>query len=99
MDAQPPLPGEDEAAGDDQHRKRVGIVQGHMKRLSYAVDDSDRKERMIVLATLAGLADTDGFDSTGDFTEDELKTIADTLARCRDRAALDALLGTGESDA
>ena len=97
----PPLPGEDEAPapGDDRHRKLTGAVQGHMKRLGFTVDDADRAERLTVLAKLAGISyDADAISSTGDFDQDELKLIADTLARCKNRAALNALLETGEGD-
>lgn len=105
----PPLPGEEEPSSevakeevaqvDDYHRRLVGVVQGHMKRLGFAVDDDDRDERLPILAKLAGIAyDTEAVFSTSDFDEDELKTIADTLARCKNRAALDTLLAAGETD-
>jgi len=79
------------APGDEQHRKLVGTVQGHMKRLKFAVDDSDRGERVRIMAVLAGYGSADGFDSASDFTADELAQIAGLLAKCRNRAALDTI--------
>ena len=87
------------APGDDRHRKLAGAVQGHMKRLGFTVDDADRAERLPILAKLAGISyDSEAVTSTSDFDLDELSVIADTLAKCRNRAALDLLLDAGESD-
>jgi recombination protein RecT len=106
----PPLPGEDEPetpsdegakqeatpsdqAQDpsDRHRTLVGIVQAHFKRLGYTGDEDEL--RLVHTAKLAGV---DGIGSTSDLDEDELSTVADTLARCRDRARLVSLLIAGE---
>ena len=70
-----------------------------MKRLGFTVDDADRAERLPILAKLAGISyDSEAVTSTSDFDLDELSVIADTLAKCRNRAALDVLLDAGESD-
>ena len=95
--AQPPPP--QDGKDDEKHRKLVGAIQGQFKRLGYAIDDDDREERVITIARLARVAyDPDRYASTSDFEEDDLKAAADTLARCRTRDALDALLKAGEVD-
>ncbi len=87
------------APGSDRHRKLVGVVRAHFKRLGYTdADDEVRLEHTAVLASTSGLG------STNDLDEDELKAVADTLARCRDVDALRALLDAaanqdGDSDA
>ena len=96
----PPPPGDDEPADPaERHSKLVGAVQGQLKRLGFAVSDDDREERVITLARLAQVAyDPDKYASTNDFEEDELRQAAATLARCRNRDALDTLLTAGEVD-
>ena len=90
-EALPPLPGEEETPddppGSERHKKRVGSVQGQFKRLGFT--DDDREERLIVAAELAEVAE---ITSLNDLTPDELSTVADTLAKCRNRDALTALL-------
>ncbi len=101
----PPLPGEDDetpaaavpdetpasgpaaAAGPDRHRKLVGVVRAHFKRLGYT--DGDDAVRLEHTAVLAG---TSELGSTNDLDEDELKAVADTLARCKNVEALRVLL-------
>lgn len=84
--------------GRDRHGKLVGIVQGHAKRLGFnpgpKETDEERIDRLTTFAKLAAVKFDP--DSTNDFDEDELSVIADTLARCKDRAALDAVLQAGE---
>ena len=75
----------------DRHRQLVGIVQGHFKRLGYT--DDEKELRLTHTAKLAGTSD---LGSTNDLDEDELSTVADALARCKDRAKLVALLMAGE---
>jgi hypothetical protein len=109
----PPLPGEDdetpaaaglepgEAAefGTERHQKVVGIVRAHLKRLGYPdgknEDDEQRAARLADTARLAGVAE---IGSTGDLDLGELSLAADTLAKCKNRAALDAILGKGNGD-
>lgn len=84
----PPLPGEDEQPGNgDRHRKLVGVVRAHFKRLGYTDDDDE-----VRLQDTAALAGTSEIGSTNDLDEDELKAVADTLARCRDVGQLKTLL-------
>jgi phage recombination protein Bet len=81
----------------DRHRKLAGAVQGQLKRLGYAISDDDREERIALIARLAQVAyDPDKYVSTNNFEEDDLSVTADTLARCKNRDALDALLNAGE---
>jgi hypothetical protein len=75
----------------DRHRKLVGIVHAHFRRLGYTSDEDEL--RITHTAKLAGAA---GIGSTNDLDEDELSTVADTLARCRDRGRLVSLLMAGE---
>ena len=111
----PPLPGEDDetpaaavpdetpaggptaAAGPDRHRKLVGVVRAHFNRLGYTDDDDE-----IRLEHTAVLAGTSELGSTNDLDEDELKAVADTLARCRNveafKALLDAARKAGDGD-
>jgi hypothetical protein len=106
----PPLPGEDEPdapsdevaeeeadppgrAGQDRHRKLVGIVRAHFRRLGYT--DDDDTQRLEHTATLAG---TSELGSTNDLDEDELKAVADTLARCKNVDALKTLLDAAEAE-
>ena len=76
--------------GDEKHRKLVGIVQGHFKRLGYHEED-DRDERLKDAARLAGV---DPITSLNDLTHDDLSTVADAISRCRDRDRLKAVLVT-----
>jgi hypothetical protein len=73
--------------GDERHRKLVGIVQAHFKRLEYGDDERDRR-----LEIAAVIATVDPITSLNDLLADELSTVADTLSRCRNRDALTALL-------
>jgi hypothetical protein len=86
-------PGEAAEFGTDRHRKLIGIIWGHLHRLGYPDDkDEDDEQRAARLADVATLAGVSEIGSTGDLDTGELSAAADTLARCRDRAALDALL-------
>lgn len=102
----PPLPGEDEPPdppaadlkpgeaaeyGTERHRKLVGIVRAHFKRLGYT--DGDDTQRLEHTAKLAGVAE---IGSTNDLDLGELSQVADTLARCKNVEALQALLNAGE---
>lgn len=92
---QPPLPGEDEPPPDDsRHRKLVGIVQQHFKRLGFGGDERD--QRLAITATIAG---TPPIESTNDLGDEKLSAVADTLARVRDRDRLIALLAESSQDA
>jgi hypothetical protein len=91
----PPLPGEEDKAvepvgqyGDERHKKLVGTVQGHFKRLGYHEQD-DRDER---LRDAAQLASVDPITSLNDLTHDDLSTVADALSRCRDKDRLKLIL-------
>ena len=92
-------PGEAAEFGTERHRKLVGIVWAHLRRLGYPDDKSEdeeqKLERLLVTARLAGVGE---IGSTNDLDTGELSLAADTLAKCRNRAALDAILGTGEKD-
>ncbi|HEY3652338.1 MAG TPA: hypothetical protein VGL33_30520 [Streptosporangiaceae bacterium] len=107
----PPLPGEDdetpaaaglepgEAAefGTERHQKVIGIVWAHLKRLGYPDDkNEDDKQRAARLADTAKLANVSEIGSTSDLDLGELSLAADTLAKCKNRAALDAILGKGQ---
>ena len=92
---QPPLPGEDDDAppADDRHRKLVGVVRAHFKRLGFG--DDERDQRLAATAKLAAVAE---IATTNNLDETELSAVADTLARCRDRDALIALLAAADQD-
>ena len=81
-----PEPGEAAEYGTERHRKLVGIVRAHFKRLGYTDDDTQRLEHT---ARLAGVAE---IGSTNDLDLGELSQVADTLARCKNVDALKALL-------
>jgi len=84
---QPPLPGEDELP-EPISPGLVGIIRKHFeKRLGF--EDDERDHRLHVTAPLAG---RDDIGSTNELTELEGKRVAGTLARCKDRGALVALL-------
>jgi hypothetical protein len=76
----------------DRHRKLVGGVRAQFKRLGYT--DADDTQRLEHTARLAG---TSELGSTNDLDEDELSTVLDALARCRNIDALKALLEAGET--
>src|SRR5581483_4047419 len=73
--------------GDDHHRKLIGAVQGHFKRLGFS--DDDRAERLWAAGKLAGVKD---LESLNDLDPDELAAVAGPLAKCKDRPALEAVL-------
>lgn len=81
------------APGDERHRKLVGTVQGHFKRLGFTGDD--RAERLEHAAILAA---TGEIGSLNDLTHEELGDVAAKLSRCRDRDALTALLVKEDDD-
>lgn len=107
----PPLPGEDEETpaaadlepgeaaefGTERHQKVVGIVWAHLRRLGYPDDksetDEEKADRLADVAKLAGVAE---IGSTSDLDLGELSLAADTLAKCKNRARLDAILGKGQ---
>jgi hypothetical protein len=100
-------PGSNEPAGsvgqpergkpdDERHRKLVGIVQQHFKRLGFA--DDDRDDRLWAASKIAAVKD---IASLNDLDPAELSTVADTLATCRDRKRLEEVLaaaGEGAGD-
>lgn len=81
------------APGDERHRKLAGIVHQHFKRLGFA--DTDRAERLWAAGKLAAVKDV---ESLSDLDPDELSTIADALARCKDRKRLEELLAAAGQD-
>jgi hypothetical protein len=85
----PPPPGDDEPSDDpaERHRRLVGVVQGRFKRLGFS--DDDKAERLWAAAKLAG---TGEIASLNDLDPDELSTVADALAKCRDRKRLEEVL-------
>ena len=92
-------PGEAAEFGTERHRKVVGIVWQHLQRLGYPSDkDEDDEQKAKRLADTAKLARVSEIGSTNDLDLGELSTVADTLARCKNRDALDALLKAGEVD-
>jgi hypothetical protein len=86
-----PASGPAAAAGPDRHRKLVGIVRAHFRRLGYT--DGDDTVRLEHTAVLAG---TSELGSTNDLDEDELSAVADTLARCKNVDALKVLLDAAQ---
>ena len=106
MTSQTPAPAADDLApgeaaeyGTERHRKVVGIVWAHLQRLGYPNDENETdEEKAKRLADTAKLASVSEIGSTSDLDLGELSTVADTLARCKDRKALDALLNAGEVD-
>ena len=76
-----------DAPGSERHRKLIGVVQGHFKRLGYT--DDEREQRLAAAAVIAGVS---GVASLNDMTPEELSAVADTLSRQRDRDKLTALL-------
>jgi hypothetical protein len=92
----PPLPGEDEPSSEVAKQEerpakassgQVGIIQSHFKRLDFGEDERDA--RLSVTEVISGHED---LKSTKDLTQDEARTVADTLSRCKNRDALIALL-------
>jgi len=92
-------PGEAAEYGTERHRKVVGIVWAHLQRLGYPSEknesDEEKAERLADTAKLAGVSE---IGSTNDLDLGELSMVADTLAKCKNRKALDALLKAGEVD-
>lgn len=93
-------PGEAAEFGTERHQKVVGIVWAHLRRLGYPDDksetDEEKADRLADVAKLAGVAE---IGSTSDLDLGELSLAADTLAKCKNRARLDAILGkAGGSD-
>jgi hypothetical protein len=76
------------APAGDRHRKIVGIVHQHFKRLGFS-DDDDKAERLWAAAKIAG---TGELASLNDLDPGELSTVADALAKCRDRKRLEEIL-------
>ena len=91
-------PGEAAEYGTERHKKVVGIVWAHLQRLGYPDDSKESdEEKATRLADTAKLANVSEIGSTNDLDLGELSQVADTLARCKNRDALDALLKTGET--
>jgi len=92
-------PGEAAEYGTERHRKVVGIVWAHLQRLGYPSDknesDEEKAKRLADTAKLAGVSE---IGSTNDLDLGELSVVADTLAKCKNRDKLDALLKAGEVD-
>jgi hypothetical protein len=93
-------PGEAAEFGTERHAKVVGIVWAHLRRLGYPDDksetDEEKADRLADVAKLAGVAE---IGSTSDLDLGELSLAADTLAKCKNRARLDAILGkAGDGD-
>jgi len=111
---QPPLPGEDDepdptpppepataspppgsATGNgDRHRKLVGTVHQHFTRLGFADDERDAR-----LAACEAITGAKRLTSSNDLGVEQLSAVADTLARCKDRGMLIALLAETERTA
>jgi hypothetical protein len=92
-------PGEAAEYGTERHRKVVGIVWAHLQRLGYPGDkDEDDEQKAKRLADTAKLAGVSEIGSTNDLDLGELSMVADTLAKCKNRDKLDALLKAGEVD-
>jgi hypothetical protein len=93
-------PGEAAEFGTERHQKLIGVVWQHLQRLGYPDDKNENDEqRAKRLADVARLARVSEIGSTGDLDLGELSLAADTLAKCKNRAALDAILGkTGDGD-
>jgi hypothetical protein len=90
-------PGEAAEYDTERHRKVAGIVWQHLQRLGYPAKgketDEEKRHRLADVAKLAGVSE---IGSTNDLDLGELSAVADTLARCKNRKALDALLKAGE---
>jgi phage recombination protein Bet len=91
-------PGEAAEYGTERHAKLIGVVRKNLVRFGYPIakdeTDEQRAARLDVTAKLAGVAE---IGSSGDLDVGELSAVADTLARCKNREALDALLQAGEA--
>jgi len=86
-------PGEAAEYGTERHQKVIGIVWAHLKRLGYPDDkNEDDEQRARRLADVATLAHVSEIGTTGDLDLGELSQVADTLARCKNADALQALL-------
>lgn len=94
---QPPLPGEEDDTpppGPDQaSAAQVGIIVRHFTRLGFTEDDRD--QRLKLTSRMAGRLDS--ITSTRELSRDQALAVSDTLARCKDRARLIALLAEGEA--
>ena len=82
-----PGPGPARATGG-----QVGIIARHFKRLGF--EDEERDQRLAATAIIAGIGGE--LASTKDLTQDQAHMVSDTLARCKDRDALIALLAAGD---
>ncbi len=92
--APPEQPEREPGQQPDRHRKLVGVVRAHFKRLGYTGDEDSLR-----LQHTAVLAGTSELGSTNDLDEDELKAVIGTLARCRNIDALKALLDAAQKAA
>lgn len=95
---QPPFPDDDPAPpangnGEDRHRKLAGIMHQNFKRLGFGEGDVDRNARLIACERIAG---SGPLESSSDLSIEQLSVIADTLARCKTRQQLNALLVAGD---
>lgn len=68
-------------------KAQLRMIHGHMNGFDLGGNDN-RAVRLAVIGTIVGHP----VESSNDLTRQEASTLIDTLARCRDRAALDALL-------
>lgn len=88
---QPPLPGEDDGQAPAMASPgHIGIIVKHFERLGF--DEDERDHRLHITAQIAGRGN---IGSTKELTQPEAKRVSDTLARCKDRGALIALLAEG----
>lgn len=96
---EPLEPGEAAEYGTERHRKMVGLVWQHLGRLGYPGEkketDQDKTRRLADVARLAGVAE---IGSTSDLDLGELTAVIDTLTRCKNADALQALLNAGGGD-
>ena len=92
-------PGEAAEYGTERHARLIGVVRKNLVRFGYPVTkdetDEQRAARLDVTAKLAGVSE---IGSSSDLDTGELSKVADTLGRCKNRNALDALLTAGEVD-
>ena len=103
----PPLPGEEdepppaETASDEVAKREppapgtadprlIGVIQQHFRRLDFTGDE--RQQRL----TATSIIISRDIGSSNELTQAEARAVADTLARCKDRAALIALLAAAE---
>src|SRR5580704_16266015 len=74
---------------------QVGIIHQHFKRLGFG--DDERADRLVATAVIAGIEGD--LASSSDLSPDQAKAVIDTLARCKDRGRLIALLATQDRPA